>query len=308
MLKKIFAAMKKYDALLGLFSLLLIFGGLTRVSSFHRDGLPKEVVPAVSGTAEETVAVPIIMYHGILKDTARLGKYVISPEVFEEDLKYLISHGYTTVVVQDLIDYVDRGVPLPEKPIMLTFDDGYYNNYLYAYPLLRKYNCRAVISVIGYYSQRFSENTDMNPYYAHLNWAQIRELSESGMVEIQNHSYNLHKNSGNIGAKKISGESVSDYTVRLSDDVKKLQSLLEEHSGVIPTAFTYPFGAVSDASVPILKESGFRASLSCEEKVNKITRNPDCLYRLYRFLRPYGKSSGDYFRKILPETETFMRK
>ena len=64
------------------------------------------------------------MYHGLLKEEARQGKYVLSPAQFESDLKYLKENGYHTVVVQDLIDYVEKGVPLPEKPVMLTFDDA----------------------------------------------------------------------------------------------------------------------------------------------------------------------------------------
>ena len=75
------------------------------------------------GPAQEGVEVPIIMYHGILKDPKRAGPYVITPDTFEGDLRYLQEHGYTTVVMQDLIDYVDEGRPLPKKPILLTFDD-----------------------------------------------------------------------------------------------------------------------------------------------------------------------------------------
>ena len=71
---------------------------------------------------------------------------MLSPAQFESDLKYLKENGYHTVVVQDLIDYVEKGVPLPEKPVMLTFDDGYYNNYYYAFPLLEEYDAKIVIS------------------------------------------------------------------------------------------------------------------------------------------------------------------
>ena len=94
------------------------------------------------------------MYHSILKDASRTGKYVITPSRVEEDLIYLQENGYETVVVADLIAYVTDGTPLPEKPVMITLDDGYLNNLTYMLPLLEQYDMRAVISVIGLYSER----------------------------------------------------------------------------------------------------------------------------------------------------------
>ena len=78
--------------------------------------------------SEERVTLPIIMYHSILKDGARQGKYVVSPEVLARDLDALRARGCETVTVRDLIAYTRDGAPLPAKPVMLTFDDGYYNN------------------------------------------------------------------------------------------------------------------------------------------------------------------------------------
>ena len=67
--------------------------------------------------------------------------------------------------------------------------------------------------------------------------------------------------------------------------------------------FVYPFGAISDASLPILKELGFQATLTCEEKINYITKDADCLYGLGRYLRPAGMSSEEYFKNILREKQ-----
>ena len=79
---------------------------------------------------EDSVRVPILMYHSILRDSARQGgKYVISPAVLAADLDALQEKGYTAVTVSDLLAYVQDGADLPEKPVMITFDDGYYNNY-----------------------------------------------------------------------------------------------------------------------------------------------------------------------------------
>lgn len=64
------------------------------------------------------------MYHSVLKDQKMDGKYVVSPTEFENDLIYLKEHGYTTIFLQELVDYVYSGAALPEKPVVITFDDG----------------------------------------------------------------------------------------------------------------------------------------------------------------------------------------
>ena len=108
---------------------------------------------AVLASEPDGVALPVIMYHSVLKDGARIGKYVVSPDSFEHDLAFLKDNGYETVSISDLTDFVYEGKKLPEKPVMITFDDGYYNNLVYAAPLLEKYNMKAVISV-GMTSQK----------------------------------------------------------------------------------------------------------------------------------------------------------
>lgn len=249
----------------------------------------------------ETVRLPIIMYHGILKSGKSLGKYVISEAEFEEDLQYLTKNGYTTVVMQDVIDYVKNNKPLPQKPIMLTFDDGYYNNYVYAYPLLQKYNCRMVLSPIGRWTDVYSQQTDEHVNYAHVTWTQLKEMKESGLVEIQNHSYNMHStDAGRKGSKKKAVESIAEYRAIFSEDVNKMQELFKEHlDGYAPKAFTYPFGAISKESLPILKELGLEAALTCEGRVNVLSHDADSLYTLGRYLRPHGVSAAAFFQKIL---------
>ncbi len=247
---------------------------------------------------QEGVRLPIIMYHSMLKDQSRQGQYVISPDTFESDLKYLKAHGYTSVTMQELIDYVKKGAPLPEKPIVLSFDDGYYNNYLYAYPLAKQYGFKIVIAPIGYYTDQYSKVDDNHANYSHLTWDQINEMMASGCVEFQNHTYNLHSTKNRMGAKKIKGESDEHYAKLLEDDLQTMQREMQENTGYTPTTFVYPFGAISNASVPIVKGLGFQATLTCEEKMNTITKDPECLFGLGRYLRPAGKGSEAYFQKI----------
>ena len=140
---------------------------------------------------EEAVYVPIISYHEV--KAFGLGKDVISPWEFESDLKYLAENSYTTITMSQLIDYVMGGTSLPDKPIILTFDDGYLNNYVYVLPLLKKYNMNIVFSVIGINIDDFTRVPDDNIDYSHVTWDQLNEMIDSGFVEVQNHTYNMHK-------------------------------------------------------------------------------------------------------------------
>lgn len=249
--------------------------------------------------SEEYIKVPIIMYHSILKDPARSNKYTITPAVLEEDLKYIKANGYETITISDLISYVYADKPLPPKPIILTFDDGHYNNYGYLYPLLEKYDMKAVISIVGSYTDKFSETNEANLNYSYLRWKDINELISSGRIEFQNHTYNLHDNThGRIGAKKKKGESDDEYKKILEEDINKLQNEFKENTGYVPTCFTYPFGGISNSSLDIIKELGFKASLSCEEGINKITKNPNSLYLLKRYNRPSYVSTYNIFKKF----------
>ena len=251
----------------------------------------------LSENAEDIHELPIIMYHSVTKSATKRSKFIVSAEEFEQDLKYIKDNGYTTIVMQDLIDYVYNDKELPQKPIMLTFDDGYYNNYLYAFPLLQKYECKMVLSPIGKQVDEYSENGNKNPAYAHVTWENLREMIDSGLVEVQNHSYNMHTMSkSRRGSKKNKNESLEHYRKIFTEDVEKFQAEIDEHLGIKPTTFTFPFGSVSSCAIDILKEMGFVATLSCEARINKLTRDPNKLFGLYRILRP-GKMTAEKFFK-----------
>lgn len=256
-------------------------------------------ISIVIANSEDYIEVPIIMYHSILKDPSRSNKYTVTPTVLEEDLKYIKDKGYTTVTITDLISYVYDNKPLPENPIVLTFDDGHYNNYGYLFPLLEKYDMKAVISIVGSYTDKFTETDEANLNYSYLRWKDIKELMDTGRIEFQNHTYNLHSNTGKrIGTKKMKGETDEHYKNVLEEDILKLQQEFEENTNYIPQCFTYPFGGISNASLDIIKELGFKASLSCEQGINKLTKNPNSLYLLKRYNRPSYISTYNFFQKI----------
>ena len=246
----------------------------------------------------EPVPLPAIMYHSILKSQSRAGTYVVSPAVFREDMQYLLDNGYETVFIEDLIQYTE-GDDLPEKPVMVTLDDGYLNNLTYILPILEELDIKAVISVVGSYTVTFSETPDPNPNYAHLSYEDINAITASGHVEIQNHSYNMHSQSPRFGSKRRQGENSQSYKAFFCGDCIKLQQLLKDKCGITPTAYTYPFGAITPDTTEYLKELGFKASLSCEEKCNYITRDPECLFLLGRYNRPSGISNREFMKKAL---------
>lgn len=238
------------------------------------------------------------MYHSILK--SQKGDYIISPTTFEQDLQYIQEKGYTTITISDLINYVYNDNPIPEKSIIITFDDGHYNNYGYAVPLLKKYNMKAVISIVGKYTDTYSETNETNLNYSYLRWVDIKELIDDGTIEFQNHSYDLHDNlHGRKGSMKKYNEATEDYQIVLSEDLMKLQNEFEEKTGYIPTTYTYPYGAISKDSFGIIKDLGFKSSLSCSSGVNYITKDPDCLYMLKRNNRTSSANREKFFSKLL---------
>ena len=250
--------------------------------------------------ADGGVRVPVIMYHAVIDDETQQGKYVITPEELESDFRWLKEAGYTPVLSSDLIAYCDGETVLPEKPILLTFDDGYYNNYLYAFSLAQRYRMKFILSPIGKYTDVYTKTPDLNPYYAHCTWDMLREMHSSGLVEIGNHSYDLHSTeNGVLGTKRRASETEEAYAERLREDVLLAQACFERELGCRPTVFTYPFGAVSEGEPALIRDMGFTVTLSCEEKISTVTSDPRSLTALGRFLRPGGESSEAFFSRVL---------
>lgn len=249
------------------------------------------------------IEVPIIMYHSILK--SKSGKYIIHPSTLENDLKFIQENGYTTITMTDLINYVYLGYELPEKPIIITFDDGHYNNLTYALPLLEKYNMVAIISIVGEYTNTYTKSDEANPNYSYLRWKDVSDLMQSNRFEFQNHTYSLHNITKNRkGCMKMKYESFEAYENVLSTDLLNLQQEFYVNTGYIPNTFTYPFGAISDDSVEIVKKLGFKASLSCTEGINFISKDPNCLYLLKRYNRTNNISTSTFFEKIIEKSKS----
>ena len=257
-----------------------------------------ETENAAVGKEYEAVRLPVIMYHGVLDREQGQNQYMIDVKYFEDDLKYLTENGYQTVTVDDLVQYFDCGTPLPEKAVMLTFDDGYYNNYALAYPLLKKYQCRAVLSPLGIEADKAEtpeQAQNRSVLYSQCSWKELAEMAHSGLVELQNHSFDLHHtDKGRQGAAPKKGEDAEEYRKMLIKDLQEANRAIHKGAGVTPICFTCPFGAKSEETLRVVKELGFRAMMDCEEKIN-VLKSPDDLYALHRYLRPNGISAQEFF-------------
>lgn len=262
----------------------------------------ERALPADStDVAPDAVRLPIVMYHGVQKSAKNVGAYIVSTAQLERDFAAYQAAGYETVVVADLIDFVRFGAPLPAKPLMITFDDGQLAILAYALPLLQKYGFKAVVSVVGAYADMAESQADPNPQYAYLTWQDIQTLAESGSVEIQSHSYNMHALSKRRGSSRMQGESPAQYEAAFTGDLSQMQAQLVERAGVTAAAFTYPFGLISDQAPALLKKMGFQAALTCEERVNRLTRDPDALFHLGRFNRSGLLTTDTFLHKLAIE-------
>ena len=257
-------------------------------------------IAATARAQQDSVSLPVIMYHHISANSGSLGEYVVSPEQFRRDLVYLKEQGYTTFSAKQLVDYVCGNGALPEKPILITFDDGYASFYAYAFPILKELKMQAVFSIIGIHTDRYSEIDDSNVNYAHATWAQLAEMTDSGLVEIANHTYDLHRIDARKGCRIKIGESEEEYRKILTEDVEKLQKKIAEATNSAPTVFTYPFGFHCSQGCEVINGLGFRVTLGCEERVNKISRgSPEGLKMLGRFNRASGKDSEAFFKEVI---------
>ena len=250
--------------------------------------------PLFPEKAASTAEVPIIMYHLVTKNPKYIGKFGISPDELEADLLFLKENGFNTIVMDDLIKFVEKRRPLPNKPIMLTFDDGRFSDQMYLLPMLEQLKMKAVLSIIGSEADKYSSiRSNKKP---HMGWEQIAELAKSGHIEFQNHSYDLH---GDLGSGKRKNEPLEKYQARLKNDLAKNQALIKEHSGKAPTAFTYPLGIISKGSREVLGELGIKASFSCSEGVNIITQgDSESLFLLKRVNRVSGDSVENILNRL----------
>lgn len=234
--------------------------------------------PSPSAPAEaRQVRVPILMYHYISDPPANADAYrldlSVRPRDFQAQLAYLQEAGYETIGLNDLVRYLTTGEPLPPKPIVLTFDDGYLDNYLYAFPLLHQYNARGTFFVVTGF---LGEN---RPGY--MTWAQVALMAANGM---------------DIGSHAVEHVNLQGRDAEfLQQQVESSRRVLEAHLDEPVLFFCYPSGHYDDQVVEALRTAGYLASVTTEAGV---VHSAAGLFELQR-VRIHGANTLDQFKALL---------
>lgn len=253
-----------------------------------------------ASAGENGLFLPIIMYHSVVEDEKYCNDYVITAKTLREDIEYLQNNGYNIVSLSQVIDYVHKGKPLAQNPVVLTFDDGCYNFLTCVMPLLKEKNACATLSVVGSFAEKEKELAQkQSSVYSYLTFEQIKEISKCGYVEIASHGYDMHSLGERKGALKIETESYEEYRSRFLSDLLVNKKLLWENCTVTPVIYTYPYGFICEESLALVKGCQNLASLGVSEKPNYITADAECLYCLNRYNRPSGISTEEFMRRVL---------
>ena len=249
-------------------------GNLTRAAAaaLLNRAMQKKEQAVTIGTS---VQVPILMYH----DVSYLGQgYSKTPEIFRQQMQELKGAGFHTVTYAQLVDFVENGTPLPDKPIIISVDDGYHSNYVYLYPILQELDMKAEIALIGGAIQ-----------YADwgMKWDEVREMERSGLVSFQAHTYQMHGDhtteGGRLGVLRAPGESWTDYVELLGADTTKILNKIERETGTRPVAFVYPRGKWNDMAEAVVTELGCKVTVTTKDGIAEITQgDPNSLHLMDR--------------------------
>ena len=237
-----------------------------------------------TGTARYR-SVPILSFHHLSEETGA----DLTPASFEEYLRVLTENGFTSVLYENLIAFTNGEKPLPEKPVLITFDDGYASNYDYAFPLLKKWNMKAEIAIVGStVGCRICRDTGAE-IIPHFTWSQAREMIRSGLVSIHSHSYNLHQHSATgqtvlrKGVQRIKGEREEDYVRVLTTDTLTANRRIFNDLGYTNVVYTYPYGQHNDLSERVLEKLGIQVTVTNTPGISDIEwGNPESLRLLRR--------------------------
>jgi peptidoglycan/xylan/chitin deacetylase (PgdA/CDA1 family) len=218
---------------------------------FSGHGVPQEAAPTyfknrlpiaekIQATNTKSVRVPILVYHSVKNYSYGASKkdyaFNVTPTMFEKHLKYLKGLKYDAVSIEAIANHFEKNIPLPEKPVAITFDDGWETQYENALPILKKYK----------YNATFFITTDDIGKKDFLNWRQVAELAATGM-EIGSHTKS-HPFLTDIGDEELRKE------------LAESKSIVEEKIKKSVSVFAYPFGRYDANAVSATERTGYRAA------------------------------------------------
>lgn len=225
-----------------------------------------------------SATVPILLYHHLDPDQPE-SETTLHPETFERQMHLLKEQGYTPISFDELIAFVEQGTPLPEKPVMITFDDGYTSNAVYAYPVLRELGFHASIFAIGcsighdrYYKDT---NYSLTP---HFGQTEITEMLDSGLISIGSHTYDMHQwppyetvKPARENMLPLPGESETEYIDAVRADAAHEAETFAAFGIPAPDVIAFPEGAHADLTDVVLRECGYKVTLTTDEsRVNTV--------------------------------------
>ena len=255
-------------------------------SSYFSEVLQATALP------DETVSrdVPVLMWHNLAEESS--GDMTISVDTFRAQIEALHEAGFKTVSLQQLYDYVHFGTELPEKPIVLTFDDGYFSNYEYAFPILQEYDMQATIFAIGVSVGKDTYKDTDHAMTPHFGADEAREMADSGLISVQSHTFDMHQwppfEDGNAQVREtllpFDGEADADYEAAVEADFAESRELLESITGQPVNALAFPEGAYVTLTQDALRSAGAELTFTTVRAVNTVVKGlPQSLCAMPRF-------------------------
>ena len=214
----------------------------------------EELIEYINVPVEE-VRIPILMYHSICNDDPN-NSLMIPTEMFAEQMEWLRENDFTAMSMDDVIEAMNTG-KVPKRPVLITFDDGYADNYINAFPELKNNNLKGTFFIIS------DTITEEGGYY--MSTSMLKEMKEAGM-EIENHTAN------HLELNNLSREDAID-------SIKRGQEFLRSVIGSNGNYLCYPVGRYSDETIEIQKELGIKAALTTQGGISSIA---DGKYELKR--------------------------
>ncbi|PWM15296.1 MAG: hypothetical protein DBX57_02990 [Clostridia bacterium] len=255
-------------------------------SSYFSEVLQATALP------DETVSrdVPVLMWHNLAEESS--GDMTISVDTFRAQIEALHEAGFKTVSLQQLYDYVHFGTELPGKPIVLTFDDGYFSNYEYAFPILQEYDMQATIFAIGVSVGKDTYKDTDHAMTPHFGADEAREMVDSGLISVQSHTFDMHQwppfEDGNAQVREtllpFDGEADADYEAAVEADFAESRKLLESITGQPVNALAFPEGAYVTLTQDVLRSAGAELTFTTVRAVNTVVKGlPQSLCAMPRF-------------------------
>lgn len=250
-----------------------------------------------------SVRVPILMYHSFTEDPSAVSSMTMTVENFKKHMQTLNTAGYHSISYNDLIRYVYGGTSLPDKPVIITFDDGYENNLILAAPVLEKYGFCAQIALIGCSIGKTTYKDIGVPIIPHFSIEDAQAWMEKGVIYLNSHSYDMHQvpelDGPNCrkGTCPLPGENEKQFVDALKEDCRKFDSVFQQEEGDSKAkTFTYPYGIFSELTEAVLSEAGYNVTVTTQTGIAEVVCGlPQSLRSLPRLSVTDGVSPQQLF-------------